>query len=274
MATVTADLLTAEERVGKLDDIINRWREEVGEVPDVLALNFKEPVIGPGGVPLEIRLYGAELDQLKQASLELQGWLARYRGVFDLSDDLRPGKPELRLRLREGALALGLDASTVAGQLRAAFYGSTASEIQVDSRGLRDRCASGSGGPGAASGIWKPFRILTPGGDQVPLSAVATIQQDRGYSRIQRVNGIRTVTVSGDLDTRLNNAREIVNHTQREFLPKLFEKYPGPSRRVSRVSRRIPPRPAPPCCAVSRSAWWGSSCCSVFSSEAMRSPRW
>ena len=49
----------------------------------------------------------------------------------------------------------------------------------------------------------------------------------RGFSRIQRVDGVRTVTVSGDLDTRLNNAREIINHTQREFLPLLYERYPG-----------------------------------------------
>ncbi len=236
VATVTADLVTAEERVGELDDIINRWREVVGEMPDLLALNFKEPVIGPGGVPVEIRLFGGELGQLKQASLELQDWLARYRGVFDLSDDLRPGKPELRLRLREGALALGVDASTVASQLRAAFYGSTANEIQVgvesyeiDVRLMRaDR---------ASITDLESFRILTPAGDQVPLSALVTIREDRGFSRIQRVDGVRTVTVSGELDTRLNNAREIVNHTQQEFLPKLFEKYPGVSAGIEGQSK-------------------------------------
>ncbi|MGD8931795.1 MAG: efflux RND transporter permease subunit, partial [Chromatiales bacterium] len=214
VATVTADLLTAEERVGKLDDIINRWRETVGEQPDVLALNFKEPVIGPGGLPLEIRLYGSDLKQLKAASQELQAWLARYRGVFDLTDDLRPGKPELRLRLREGALALGVDATLVASQLRAAFYGVTASEIQVNNQAYEIDVRLAPTDRASLSDL-EVFRILTPGGDQVPLSAVASIQRDRGYSRIQRVDGVRTVTVSGDLDTRLNNAREIVNHTQR-----------------------------------------------------------
>ncbi len=100
LATITADLITAEERQGRLDDIINHWRNNVGEIPDLIALNYKEPVIGPGGIPLEIRLKGPSLEQLKQASLELQEWLGRYRGVFDLSDDLRPGKPELRMRRR------------------------------------------------------------------------------------------------------------------------------------------------------------------------------
>jgi multidrug efflux pump subunit AcrB len=236
VATVTADLLTAEERVGKLDDIINRWRELAGELPDVLALNFKEPVIGPGGLPLEIRLYGADLTQLKAASQELQGWLARYRGVFDLTDDLRPGKPELRLRLREGALALGLDATLVASQLRAAFYGTTASEIQVNSQAYEIDVRLARADRASLSDL-EAFRIITPGGAQVPLSAVATLERDRGFSRIQRVDGVRTVTVSGDLDTRIANAREIVNHTQHEFMPELFERYPGVSAGVEGQSK-------------------------------------
>ena len=60
---------------------------------------------------------------MKAASTEMLGWLRGYRGVFDLYDDLRLGKPELRVRLREGALVLGLTASEVARQLRAAFHG-------------------------------------------------------------------------------------------------------------------------------------------------------
>jgi HAE1 family hydrophobic/amphiphilic exporter-1 len=226
LATVTLDLITAEERIGNLDDIINRWREEVGEIPDLVALNFKEPVIGPGGIPLEIRLTGPDLDALKQASLELQQWLARYRGVFDLSDNLRPGKPELRLRLRDGALALGLDASTIANQLRAAFYGTTANEIQVGPEAYEIDVRLAATDRATLTDI-EDFRVTTASGDQVPLSAVAIIEQDRGFSRIQRVDGRRTVTISGDLDTRLANAREIVNHTRTHFLPQLLKRYPG-----------------------------------------------
>ncbi|MGD8931327.1 MAG: efflux RND transporter permease subunit, partial [Chromatiales bacterium] len=181
-------------------------------------------------------LYGADLKQLKAASLELQGWLARYRGVFDLTDDLRPGKPELRLRLREGALALGVDATLVASQLRAAFYGVTASEIQVDNQAYEIDVRLARADRAGLSDL-EAFRILTPAGDQIPLSAVASIQRDRGYSRIQRVDGVRTVTLSGDLDTRLNNAREIVNHTQRDFLPQLFERYHGVSAGVEGQSK-------------------------------------
>ncbi|MES9899298.1 MAG: efflux RND transporter permease subunit [Sedimenticola sp.] len=226
LATVTIDLLTAEERSGSLDEIINRWRTLSGEIPDLVALNFKEPTMGPGGLDMEIRLTGPDLDQLKQASLELQEWLSRYRGTFNLSDNLRPGKPELRLKLRDGALALGLDASTIANQLRAAFYGTTANEIQVGPESYEIDVQLAAVDRSTLTDI-ETFRITTAKGDQVPLSAVAMIEHDRGFSRIQRINGIRTVTITGDVDTRIANAKEVVDHTRDNFLPKLLERYPA-----------------------------------------------
>ncbi|MEA3292137.1 MAG: efflux RND transporter permease subunit, partial [Pseudomonadota bacterium] len=236
VATVTVDLLTAEERNGHLDDVINRWREEAGEIPDLLALNFKEPVIGPGGIPLEIRLTGPYLEPLKHASMALQTWLSRYRGVFDLSDDMRPGKPELRLKLRDGALTLGLDASSIAGQLRAAFHGTTASEIQVGPESYEIDIRLADTDRATLTDI-ETFRITTAQGDQVPLNAVVDIEQGRGFARIQRVNGLRTVTVTGDLDVRIANAGEIIAHTKTHFLPDLLRQYPGVRTSIEGQSR-------------------------------------
>ncbi len=236
VATVNVDLLTAEERNGRLDDVISRWRETVGEIPDLLALNFKEPVIGPGGIPLEIRLSGPDLEPLKQASIALQAWLARYRGVFDLSDDMRPGKPELRLKLRDGALALGLDASSIANQLRAAFHGTIASEIQVGPESYEIDVRLAGADRTTLTDI-ETFRITTTQGDQVPLSAVVSIEQDRGFARIQRINGLRTVTVTGDLDVRIANAGEIVADTKANFLADLLRQYPSVRTSIEGQSR-------------------------------------
>jgi len=225
VATITVDLLTAEERHGQLDDIIQRWREEVGDLPDILSINFKEPSIGPAGLAIEVRLQGTDLTQLKTASIALQNWLNRYQGVFNLSDDLRPGKPEVRLSLREGALALGLDATTIANQLRSAYYGYTASEIQVGPESYEidvrlDRLDRDS------LADLDYFTLTTQDGQQVPLSAVATIEMARGYARIQRINNQRTVTIQGDVDRRVLNVNELISQTQKRFLPDFQERYP------------------------------------------------
>jgi len=226
IATVTADLLGAEVRSIAIDEVMSAWKKAIGVVPDVLTIKFDEPVIGPGGLPIDIRLQGSDLIQLKKASMELQAWLGRYKGVVSLLDDLRPGKPELRVRLKEGASTLGIDAQMIAGQLRAAFFGSTASEIQVgpESYDIDVRLRSEDRDSLADLDY---FVVTSAEGNQIPLSVAANVEEGRGWARINRVDGRRTVTIQGDIDTTLANANELIGDTSKRFLPELQQRYPG-----------------------------------------------
>jgi hydrophobic/amphiphilic exporter-1 (mainly G- bacteria), HAE1 family len=226
VATVTADLLTAERRNTRLDDVFSDWRKEVGQPPDVMSLAYTEPGFGPQGRSIEIRLRGSDLRQLKAAAVEMRQWLSGFVGVFNLTDDLRVGKPELRIRLREGAFGLGLDAENMARQLRAAFQGVIADEIQVgpesyeiDVRLRRDDRDS--------LADLEYFHFTLPGGGRVSLGAVAEVETKRGWSRIARVNGMRTVTLRGDVDSRATNTASLIADTQSDFLPELQQRYPG-----------------------------------------------
>jgi multidrug efflux pump subunit AcrB len=225
LATLTGDLLPSEFRDARVDDVLNLWREEVGEVPDLVSLSFKEPQIGPAGTPIEIRLQGEDLDALKAASIRLIAWLDRYAGVADLNDDLRPGKPEIRLRLRDGATALGLDSTTIARQLRAAFFGDTASEIQVGPESFEIDVQLDARDQDSLADL-DYFAVTLPSGDQVPLASVARVETGRGFARINRIDGLRTVTIRGDVDTKLANANEILADTRARFLPELEAAFP------------------------------------------------
>jgi len=225
VATIRADLLGSEQRRQRLDEILQRWRTETGTVADVLTVNFKEPTLGPAGRAIEIRLMGEDLDRLKLASLELQDWLRNYRGVVDLSDDQRPGKPELRLRLREGSYALGLNASMIASQLRAGFYGSTADEIQLGPESYEIDVSLDDRDKSSLDDL-REFRILTGSGDQVPLGSIVTMETTRGVARINRINGQRTVTLTGDVDTEQGNVSQILRDTEAKLMPELRQRYP------------------------------------------------
>jgi len=225
VATVFADLLAAEDRDIRLDDILHLWRQKVGPVPDALSIVYSEPTIGPTGRNIEIRLQGSSLDSLKLAAVELKDWLADFVGVYNLAEDLRRGKPELRLRLREGALGLGLDAATVARQLRAAFHGATADEIQVGAESYEIDVQLRKADQDSLSDL-DYFHCTLPDGRQVPLNAVAAIEQIAGWSRIARVDGKRTVSVRGDVDALQTNTVKIIAQLEREFLPVLAERYP------------------------------------------------
>ncbi len=167
IATITVDLLGTDERILKADEVLNRWRQETGILPDVIALKFTEPAIGPAGRAIDVRLQGEDLNRLSAAAFDMKNWLNAYKGVIDLSDDLRPGKPEIQLRLRDGAKALGLNAQMIASQLRSAFFGKTASEIQVgrESYEIDVRLAKEDKN---SLGDLEYFSVTAPGGEQIP----------------------------------------------------------------------------------------------------------
>lgn len=228
LATITLDLLNAELRNSSIDDIGALWAQKVGEIPDSIAISYEEPAIGPAGRALHIRLSGGDLDGLKAASLELQEWLNGFDGVLDLKDDLRPGKPEIRVRLKEGALALGLDASTIARQLRSALQGTDAHEVQTDLDSYEINVRLARMDRNSLADL-EYFHVTLPDSTQVPLRSVAKLEEGRGWARIARVDGRRTVSIQGDVDTQRANALQIIQQTTKEFLPGLLERYPGVS---------------------------------------------
>lgn len=225
VARILVDLLGTEERNAKLDDLINRWRQESGQLVDVITVTFTKPAFGPAGRPIELRLLGDDLDQLKAAAGELIAWLGGFRGVNDLSDDLRPGKREFRLRLKPGAGMLGLDARGVANQVRAAYQGIVIDQFPVGPENYevnlrlaeRDRLNREN---------LDNLSLTGPDGKLIPLSAVADLETVRGWARINRIDRHRAVTVQGDVNRSQANAQELLGMAMSDFIPDLLKRYP------------------------------------------------
>jgi multidrug efflux pump subunit AcrB len=228
VVTVGLDLLSSEIRNASTTEIINRLRDLVGDQPDVITIHYAQRERGPAGKALEIRLTGDNLNDLKAASLALQTWLRGYEGVHDTYDDLRPGKPEITLRSRDTALALGLTAKDLADQVRAGFQGLTLDEYRVGSESYEVDLRLDENDRGDLSSL-DDFVLVTAQGDAVPLGAVAHIERTQGWARIKRVNGLRTVTISGDVDGHVANTNEITRHMTQAFLPTLLADHPGVS---------------------------------------------
>ncbi|MFT6914492.1 MAG: HAE1 family hydrophobic/amphiphilic exporter-1 [Motiliproteus sp.] len=227
LATISVDLLTAEQRHFSLKRLRQQWLERADSLEGAWSIAIKEPGLGPAGRAIEIRLQGPDLDRLALASQDLQHWLAGYPGVNNLLDDLRPGKPEFTLHLKDGAYSLGMTAQQVSSQLRAAFEGVRIIESRVglESYDLvvelddasRDELAD-----------FDTFPIINPrNGAVIPLNQVAEIVPSRSFSRIHRIDNQRTVTVLGDIDAARNNTGAVLSDMQRNYLPDFKQLYPG-----------------------------------------------
>lgn len=226
LATIKVDLLTAESRQTSTQPFINYWRESTGVIARAKSISFKEPVIGPGGKAIEIRLNGDSFAQLSQASFDLQAWLAGYDGVDNIFDDLRPGKPEFSITLKAGASNLGIDAQTIASQMRSAFQGIKVLETNVGLNTFEVTVKLDASSRDEFQDF-DTFSIIHPQTKAIiPLSSVANIEPSRGYARISRINNQRSVTVYGDIDADKNNTKKVLADITARWLPQFSQRYP------------------------------------------------
>ncbi|WP_028773612.1 efflux RND transporter permease subunit [Shewanella waksmanii] len=225
VATVRLDILSAEIRETRIDDFIESWRDAVGEQALPLSLVFKQPSMGPAGRDIEVRLQGDNLDHLKQASVSLQSYLAQFDGVNGILDDMRPGKEEIKVSLRPGAESYGVDGQLIANQLRSAFFGQIADEIQVGPENIEIEVRLNKAQAGDLQALAN-FPIMLADGNQLPLSAVAILENQRSYVRIQRINGLRTVTVMADVNNHKANSGETLAKVKSEWLVQINQQYP------------------------------------------------
>ena len=226
VARVVVDLLSAEIRSTSLEDFRTRWREQTGPITDVIAIKFAEPTLGPGGRAIDVRLTGTDLEQVKAAASELKGWFGGFVGVIDLSDDLRPGKREYRLQLKDSAGVLGLDADTIATQVRAAYQGFKIDEFPRGPETYEVELRLAAGDRVDIDDL-EQMSVVGPDSRLIPLPVVADVEESRGWARINRIDGRRTVTVQGDVDRALANAQELLTLAQNAIFPTLRERYPS-----------------------------------------------
>ncbi len=225
IATVQADLLSVEVRRSSLDEIEAVWREELGPLSDATSASFTSAQLGPGGPPVELRVRGQDLDELAEAANEVATWVEAFEGTFDIAVDQQAGTPQVHVRLRPGALGSEAQGTQVAQQLRSAFSGNRVQDVQLGTEDYEVTVKLDDAGRDALSDL--EYFELQLGSQRVPLGSVADIEADRTYAAISRVDGLRTVTVSGDIDTAVANAGELMSGFTEELLPQLTEHYPG-----------------------------------------------
>ena len=219
LGEVAIELTPAEDRDIASQEILNRWREGVGAIPDAVELKFSSSLFSPGDA-INIQLTGLDLEKLEGASAAVRNKLAEYPGVFDIADSFREGKKEVKLSIKPEAEALGLTMADLAQQVRQGFYGAEAQSVQ---RG-RDEVKVMVRYPAAERNSLadlENMRIRTPGGVEVPFSNVAEAEFGRGYESIRRVDRRRAVNVTADVDDVQANASEVLADMSATFLPSI-----------------------------------------------------
>ena len=189
------------------EGIRDQWRDRVGTIPDALELTFVSDVFSAGDA-LNFRLEGRNEANLQIAANQLKEELARYPGVFDITDSFRAGKQEVQISILERGRTLGLTLNDLATQVRQAFYGAQSQRIQRGPDDIRVMVRYPED-ERRSLGNLESLMIRTPSGAEVPFLSVADFTLGNSYSAINRQNGRRIITVRADVDRTVVTPDEI-----------------------------------------------------------------
>lgn len=219
-------LLPPDERELTAADIIELWRDEIGDIEGVDQITF-EAERGPGGWrdDISVDLSHTDTDMLAEASQVFKARMEEFSATRNLNDSYNKGKLQYNFSLKPEGELLGLTPSDVGRQVRDAFYGSVAlrqlrgtNEIEVRVKlPLEER---------QQHSTLENLIILTPDNQEVPLKDVVDSDLGEAFSSLSRRNGRRVINVGMDVEPQsaLNRVSSVMKS---EVLPQMREEFPG-----------------------------------------------
>lgn len=225
LGSVQIILVESADRFLSSEEIMVMWEEEIGMLAGAEAVTIEELNAGPPGKPVDIRIRGPRLEIMREVSEELKAKLASYPGTGQIQSDLRPGKNEIRFRLKPEAEALGITVEELGRQVNTAYFGGEALRLQRGRDEVKVMIRTTRRERGNLSRI-EELRIRTPDGREVPLPAVASIETGPGFSSITRVDNLRAIGVSSNVNNEEMTAGEIIADLEKNVFPDLRRRYP------------------------------------------------
>lgn len=210
------ELRPSDRRRIRTASLIDAWRDQVRPVGGLRNLTIMEPLAGPPGQELDIRLTGGDLEGLRAAADEVSRLLAGYPGVSDIDHDLPAGKPETIVELTPRGKALGFTTASVGRQIRGAFEGVIADRFNRGDEEVIVRVLYPERDAGARD--LGQLHLRAPRGHEVPLTAVASLRDAVGVDRITRQDGQRQVAITAAIDEETTSSGDVIAALTRDGL--------------------------------------------------------
>jgi hydrophobic/amphiphilic exporter-1 (mainly G- bacteria), HAE1 family len=232
IGSVSLELVDTSQRTIRSNQLLAEWRKEAGDFPGADSVIFDSPNMGPGGVPIEFKLLAPSnaVSELEAAVEECKVRLAEYPGVYDIADDSAPGKVEFRIKIKERARAMGIPLFELADTVRASYFGAEVMRLQRGRHEVKLMVRYPDDERRSLANF-DQIRVRGNDGAEYPITELADIEITRGASEINRVDQLRSITVSSDLNEQVEgaNAKEIVADLKADFfgLKSFAEKYPN-----------------------------------------------
>jgi cobalt-zinc-cadmium resistance protein CzcA len=183
-------------------DLIEAMEKRLKEEAPGAAYSFSQPIqmrmqeLMEGGTrsDIAIKLYGDDLETLRQKADQIAAVVSKVSGAADVRAERVAGLPYLRIHIRRDALARhGLDASAVLDTVQA-IGGKPVGEIIEGNRRFTMQVRFPEEQRASIENIGD-LRVGDNEGHFIPLAQLADIQEEEGPAQISREGGQRRISV-------------------------------------------------------------------------------
>lgn len=199
------------------DEIISEVRTANPIENDELLI-FEKLRVGPAiGKPIELRI-STNADVLRETtSNQALDFLRELPGVIDAETDNKPGKDQLVVDIDYSKLAqLGLTVKHVADALRVTYDGALVSSTTSVEETIDYRVIVAPEYRGKQDMLFQ-IPVTNKQGKVLNLKDVVKLREARGPLEFMHVDGVRTETISADIDTSITTVAKV----KRQLLDKL-----------------------------------------------------
>ncbi|MFT5234602.1 MAG: HAE1 family hydrophobic/amphiphilic exporter-1, partial [Candidatus Krumholzibacteriia bacterium] len=176
-------------------------RAEFQDLPD-LEVKFGRPSYFSMKTPVEVVIYGEDLDDLRDYSLEVARALTGLPGLVDVRSSLEAGNPELQIVFdRQRLAALGLDMGVLSETLKNRVLGVVPTRFKEQDRQIDIRIRNREEDRHSVEDV---RNLVLPSNSDTPirLMSVASVTEARGPAEIHRLQQQRAAVVSANLEGR------------------------------------------------------------------------
>ncbi len=212
LGSVRIEFVDAAVRSVDSNTLIERIRAQLPPMPGVEVTIEREEMGPPTEAPISIEVAGEDFEDILDHAVRIMRRIESVPGLVDLHTDAEAALPELQFEIDRHRAALhGLDTRTVGLFLRMAIHGIEAGQLRADEEEyditLRLRADQRD-----SLALLDEIRIPTPQGVSVPLASLGRFRYTGGLGAIQRADGRRMVTITGNTTGR--GIREVLADIQ------------------------------------------------------------
>ncbi len=153
----------------------------------------------PVGWPVQYRVSGPDLNEVRDIAMRLAGVMAEHSGVRQVNFDWIEPARMVRIRVdQDKARLLGLSTQALANVLNTVVSGEPVTQVR-DGIYLVNVVARANDEQRVSLSTLRTVQVPLPNGRTVPLSQVATFDFEQEYPLIWRRNRVPTLTVQADV---------------------------------------------------------------------------